>query len=123
MRRPAYEIADVFRRYGPAFQATYARLLGPLQLLRHLQAIEQAHGRVRGARNAPRTLDLDLLAYGDLEMRTDTLVLPHPRAHQRAFVLRPLAEIDPGLSLPGLGAIGTWLVRVADQAAERLPDS
>jgi len=111
---------------GPAFVNAVAELLTsltPLELLRRLQTIERAHGRVRGARNAPRTLDLDLLAYGDLELRTDTLVLPHPRVHLRAFVLRPLAEIDPDLSLPGLGAIGPWLERASDQAVERLHDA
>jgi 2-amino-4-hydroxy-6-hydroxymethyldihydropteridine diphosphokinase len=108
---------------GPDFINAVAELrstLPPLVLLRELQAIEQAFGRVRSVRNAPRTLDLDLLLHGEQRMHGDTLTLPHPRLHLRAFVLRPLAELDPALSLPGLGALGPWLQRASDQAIERL---
>ncbi len=66
-------------------------------LLSHLQQIEQEAGRERPYRNAPRTLDLDLLLYGSAHMESDHLTLPHPRMTQRAFVLVPLAEIGPGL--------------------------
>ena len=90
--------------------------LAPLHLLHALQAIETAHGRERPYRNAPRTLDLDLLSHGDTLMQTAELTLPHPRLHQRAFVLRPLLEIEP--DFPGLA---TALAAVADQALERLP--
>lgn len=108
---------------GPDFINAVAELRSArpaLTLLRDLQAIEFAFGRVRSVRNAPRTLDLDLLLYGDQAMHSDTLTLPHPRLHLRAFVLRPLAELDPGLSLPGLGLLGPWLQRAGDQAIERL---
>ena len=108
---------------GPDFINAVAELrtqLPPLELLRALQAVEQAFGRVRSERNAPRTLDLDLLLYGDQVMHSDALTLPHPRLHLRAFVLRPLAELDPALPLPGLGALGPWLQRASDQAIERL---
>jgi 2-amino-4-hydroxy-6-hydroxymethyldihydropteridine diphosphokinase len=71
--------------------------LKPHALLEQLQGIEQAAGRNRPFRNAPRTLDLDLLLYGDLVLNDAVLVLPHPRMWQRAFVLRPLAEIAPAL--------------------------
>jgi 2-amino-4-hydroxy-6-hydroxymethyldihydropteridine diphosphokinase len=94
--------------------------LEPVALLHRLQAIEQRFGRVRSVRNAPRTLDLDLLLLGDCVMPGPELVLPHPRAHLRAFVLRPLAELDPGLELPGLGPIGPWLAKAADQPIERI---
>lgn len=90
--------------------------LAPLPLLHALQAIEAAHGRERPYRNAPRTLDLDLLRHGDTVMQTLELTLPHPRLHQRAFVLRPLLEIAP--DLPGLAA---KQAAVADQVLERLP--
>ena len=108
---------------GPDFINAVAELhstLPALALLRELQAIEQAFGRERSVRNAPRTLDLDLLLYGEQVMHSETLTLPHPRLHLRAFVLRPLAEIDPALLLPGLGGLGPWLQLVSDQAIERL---
>jgi 2-amino-4-hydroxy-6-hydroxymethyldihydropteridine diphosphokinase len=89
-------------------------------LLRELLAIEAGFGRQRGVRNAPRTLDLDLLAHGDLVVQDAQLTLPHPRAHLRAFVLEPLAEIDPGLQLPGVGPIASWRARCAGQRIERL---
>lgn len=108
---------------GPDFVNAVAELhttLPPLALLHGLQAIEQRFGRVRSLRNAPRTLDLDLLLHGDAVMHGDTLVLPHPRAHLRAFVLQPLAELDPALVLPGLGPLGPWLQHAAGQAIERI---
>ena len=71
--------------------------LEPHALLAHLQAIENAAGRARPYRNAPRTLDLDILLFDDLVLHDETLVIPHPRMAQRAFVLRPLAEIAPTL--------------------------
>lgn len=108
---------------GPDYVNAVAELrteLGPQDLLHCLQAIEQRFGRVRGARNAPRTLDLDLLLYGELRVDTAELTLPHPRAHLRGFVLRPLAELDPQLCLPGLGPIANWLPGAADQPVRRL---
>jgi len=86
---------------GPDFLNAVAALdttLPPLEMLDALQAIEQAHGRQRPYRNAPRTLDLDLLLLGDLVLDTPRLTLPHPRLSERAFVLRPLLEIAPELS-------------------------
>lgn len=85
---------------GPDFLNAVARLattLPPEALLDALQAIEQQHGRQRPYLNAPRTLDLDLLLYGQQRLRTDRLTLPHPRLSERAFVLRPLLELDPTL--------------------------
>ncbi len=69
--------------------------LSPPELLLELQQLEQGAGRERPGRNAPRTLDLDLLLYGDARLDSPTLVIPHPRMLARAFVLRPLAEIAP----------------------------
>jgi 2-amino-4-hydroxy-6-hydroxymethyldihydropteridine diphosphokinase len=108
---------------GPDFINAVAELrtaLPPLALLRELQVIEQCFGRVRSVPNAARTLDLDLLLYGDQVLHGDTLILPHPRLHRRAFVLQPLAELAPALLLPGLGALGPWLQRASDQVIERL---
>ncbi|MFG6466867.1 2-amino-4-hydroxy-6-hydroxymethyldihydropteridine diphosphokinase [Roseateles sp. BYS87W] len=85
---------------GPDFLNAVAALdtdLEPLALLDALQGIELAHGRERPYRNAPRTLDLDLLAYGDVTLDTPRLTLPHPRVAERAFVLRPLWELAPGM--------------------------
>ena len=70
--------------------------------LRRLQAIEAAQGRVRGpVRNVPRTIDLDLITFGDLVLDEPELTLPHPRARERAFVMEPLAEVLPGFVFPG----------------------
>lgn len=109
---------------GPDYLNAVAGLrttLSPLALLRELQAIELAHGRERPYRNAPRTLDLDLLLYDDIVQHDPVLTLPHPRAHQRAFVLQPLAELAPGLRIPGQGAVADLMPAVADQPIERLP--
>ncbi len=92
----------------------------PFELLAALQDIEQAHGRERPYRNAPRTLDLDLLLYGDQIITSDSLVVPHPRMHERGFVLAPLAEIAPGIVIPGVGPIHDYLPLVARQAVEKI---
>ncbi len=83
---------------GPDYINAVAELrtaLTPQGLLAGLQALEQAAGRERPWRNAPRTLDLDVLLYGDVRLGTPALTIPHPRMHERAFVLVPLAEIAP----------------------------
>lgn len=77
--------------------------LTPRALLEALLAIEQRHGRRREFRNAPRTLDLDLLLYNGLIMHEPGLTLPHPRMHERGFVLLPLLEIAPDCRIPGIG--------------------
>lgn len=94
--------------------------LAPLDLLAALQAIELAHGRERPYRNAPRTLDLDILLYDDEQMDTPALQLPHPRMHQRAFVLAPLLEIAPGVVIPGHGPARALMAGVADQQISRI---
>ena len=108
---------------GPDFYNAVAAIetqQSPQALLQALQAIELAHGRERPFRNAPRTLDLDLLLYGDLVVDEPGLTLPHPRMHLRAFVLRPLLEIAPALVHPTLGPLQPWCERTADQAIQRL---
>ena len=109
---------------GPDYLNAVALLdtcLTPQALLAELQRIEQCHGRERPYRNAPRTLDLDLLFHGEQRVDTPALVVPHPRLHERAFVLRPLAELVPGLVIPGLGRVAELLAGVADQRVDRLP--
>ena len=94
--------------------------LSALDLLHALQDIEQAHGRERPYRNAPRTLDLDLLLYGDCEIIGATLQVPHPRMTGRAFVLLPLLELAPDITLPGHGPARQFLAGVADQAIGKI---
>jgi len=108
---------------GPDFLNAVVELstsLTPQELLAALQTIELSHGRQRPFRHAPRTLDLDLLMYGSLQLNTAELQLPHPRMHQRAFVLAPLAELAPDLQIPGLGSLGTYLSKVSCQRLARL---
>ena len=95
--------------------AEVATALPPEALLRELQGIEQAHGRERPYRNAPRTLDLDLLLYGDQTIATPELTVPHPRMHQRAFVLLPLQELAPELAIPVHGKLTDLLAAASDQ--------
>ncbi|MGE5116219.1 MAG: 2-amino-4-hydroxy-6-hydroxymethyldihydropteridine diphosphokinase [Betaproteobacteria bacterium] len=110
---------------GPDYVNAVAELsteLGAADLLGHLLDIERLHGRERPYRNAPRTLDLDLLLYGDARIDTPSLTVPHPRMHERAFVLAPLAEVWPALEVPGRGRVDALLAGVADQRVERLSD-
>jgi 2-amino-4-hydroxy-6-hydroxymethyldihydropteridine diphosphokinase len=86
--------------------------LPPLELLNGLLAIERENGRVRGARNEPRTLDLDLLAMGDVVLDDERLRLPHPRMWERRFVLEPLCEIAPALRNPLTGLTASEQLRV-----------
>jgi 2-amino-4-hydroxy-6-hydroxymethyldihydropteridine diphosphokinase len=92
--------------------------LGPEALLDVLLAIEAAHGRVRHVRFGPRTLDLDLIWFGGVVRDDPRLTLPHPRAHEREFVLRPLCDIAPDLPLAGRPA-REWLAELDPQGVER----
>jgi len=94
--------------------------LAPETLLDALLDIEARFGRIRRERNGPRTLDLDLLLYDDIELELPRLTLPHPRLHLRAFVLLPLAEVAPELAIPRRGSVAAWLPAVANQGIVRL---
>lgn len=97
--------------------------LAPLALMRALLDIERRHGRVRRAgeqRGGPRRLDLDLLLYGEAVLSLPEATVPHPRLHERAFVLVPLAEIAPGLEIPGRGPVERLLAACVGQRVERL---
>jgi 2-amino-4-hydroxy-6-hydroxymethyldihydropteridine diphosphokinase len=97
--------------------------LPPETMMQWLLDTERHFGRDRShdvARNAPRTLDLDLLIYDDLAMQTLLLTLPHPRLHERAFVLHPLLDLLPDASLPALGRLDQYLPAVADQTIARI---
>jgi 2-amino-4-hydroxy-6-hydroxymethyldihydropteridine diphosphokinase len=94
--------------------------LEPHALLGELQAIESRFGRARTFRNAPRTLDLDILLYGNRVIDEPGLELPHPRLHERAFALMPVVEIDPDCVIPGRGRASEWLAHCAEQRIQRL---
>ena len=94
--------------------------LAPRALLEALLEIERRYGRVRQFPNAPRTLDLDIVLYGDLEADEPGLTIPHPRMHERAFVLVPLAEIAPDCIVPGRGRVGDLLADVDVSSVVRL---
>lgn len=96
--------------------------LPPRRLLDELLKIEVWHGRERTFANAPRALDLDIALYGDQIIDEENLKIPHPRMHERAFVLAPLAEIAPELVIPGLGAIAKLLERCNDPSLKRIVD-
>lgn len=100
--------------------AKIATSLSPQALLQALLEIEHQHGRERTFRNAPRTLDLDVLLYDDMQLHEHGLTIPHPQMHLRAFVLRPLLEIAPDIGIPGVGQAQRSLQACQDQVLERL---
>ena len=112
---------------GPAGQPRYvngvavlATALAAETLLTALQDIEDVHQRVRAQRWGPRTLDLDLLLYGGLEICTPNLIIPHPRLHERAFVLYPLHAVAPESVIPGKGAVATLIRTCSPKGLERI---
>src|SRR5574340_323300 len=122
MHSSLYRSAPMGRLDQPDFINAVAQIetrLAPHDLLEALLEIARRHGRVREYANAPRTLDLDLLMYDDLQCEDPRLILPHPRMHQRAFVLQPLLEIAPGSSIPGHGSVAGLLAACAGQRLER----
>jgi 2-amino-4-hydroxy-6-hydroxymethyldihydropteridine diphosphokinase len=94
--------------------------LAPRALLDALRAVEARFGRGRAFKDAPRTLDLDLLLYDGLQIDEPGLVVPHPRLHERAFALAPVVEIDPECVIPGRGPAKEWLARCSGQRIERM---
>lgn len=116
---------------GPADQPDYVNAvacldteLAPQALLHTLQTVEAGHGRVRGpVRWGPRTLDLDILLYGDLRLAEPLLTIPHPQIAHRAFVLIPLREVAPGIMVPGAGRIDDLIARLPPQEISRLEET
>lgn len=100
--------------------AKIATRLKPYDLLKALLDIEHQHGRKRTVRNAPRTLDLDVLLYDDEQLHEHGLTIPHPQMHLRAFVLHPLLEIAPDANIPGRGRAKELLSACQDQVLEKL---
>jgi 2-amino-4-hydroxy-6-hydroxymethyldihydropteridine diphosphokinase len=122
-RSSLYRTAPVGKVDQPDFINAVARVDTRLEagaLLQALLAIERQHARVRLERNGPRTLDLDLLLYGGLRIDAPGLTVPHPRMHERAFVLVPLAEIAPDLDIPGMGRVDALVARTRGQPATRI---
>jgi 2-amino-4-hydroxy-6-hydroxymethyldihydropteridine diphosphokinase len=118
-----YRSAPVGAVDQPDFINAVAQLstqLAPQPLLTALLAIESRFGRERPYRNAPRTLDLDMLLYGAQCIAVPGLCVPHPRMHLRAFVLAPLLELAPDCIIPGIGPAADRLARCSDQAIVRL---
>lgn len=97
-------------------------VFSPHDLLQALLALEQQQGRTREFLNSPRTLDLDVLLYDDLQHHEHGLTVPHPQMHKRAFVLLPLLEIAPDCGIPGVGPAQRAMQHCIDQQLERLPD-
>lgn len=100
--------------------AKIATRLSPGQLLTELLGIERRHGRERTFSNAPRTLDLDLLLYDDLQIDEPQLSVPHPQMHLRAFVLLPLLEIEPECEIPVIGSARLAMRDCMEQAVEKV---
>ena len=123
MQSSLYRTAPVGYADQPDFINAVAAVdteLSPRELLDALLAIELNHGRVRQFANAPRTLDLDVLLYDDVEVNESGLTIPHPRMHERAFVLAPLAEIAPLCEIPGHGRVSDLLRGLDPRGVTRL---
>lgn len=118
-----YRSAPVGLQEQPDFVNAVCRVRtgqAPVTLMLNLLEIERRQGRVReGGKGGPRMLDLDLLLYGDQAIETAELTVPHPRLHERAFVLYPLHEIDPDLVIPGRGVLRGLLADCAGQPIQK----
>ncbi len=122
-RSSLYESAPVGDANQPDFINAVAKVettLAPTELLEKLLDIELRFGRQRSFPNAPRVLDLDLLLYGNLVLRLPALTLPHPRMHERAFVLIPLVELCPRIEIPGHGPASDLIARCVGQHVRRV---
>ena len=118
-----YRTAPVGYADQPEFLNAVAALdtrLAPGALLEGLLGIERRHHRERSFPNAPRTLDLDLLLFGDEQIARPGLTVPHPRMQERAFVLQPLLELEPEISIPGKGKASAFLAACASQKVDRI---
>jgi 2-amino-4-hydroxy-6-hydroxymethyldihydropteridine diphosphokinase len=125
-RSSLYRSAPIGLLDQPDFVNAVAKIatkLTPQALLRALLHIEHQHGRERTVRNAPRTLDLDVLLYDDMQLHEHGLTIPHPQMHRRAFVLQPLLEIAPDIGIPGVGQARQALQACQDQVLERIADA
>ena len=119
-----YHSAPVGRQDQPDFVNAVCRVrtgLPPLTLMHDLLEIESQHGRERrGEKGGPRTLDLDLLLYDGEAIQSASLTIPHPRLHERAFVLYPLSELEPDLVIPGHGLLRELLAGCTGQRVQKM---
>jgi len=116
-----YETEPVGNEDQPNFINSVAEIrtdLSPHELLGHLNSIEQKLGRVRDEKWGPRTIDLDIIFYNDKEIKDDDLIIPHPRAHLRRFVLEPICEIAPGFIHPELKISVSELLKNLEDSKE-----
>ena len=122
-RSSLYRSAPIGYLHQPDFINAVAQLetaLPPRALLDALLELEHECGRTRDVHNGPRTLDLDLLLYDDLQLHEHGLTIPHPQMHKRAFVLQPLLEIAPDCVIPGVGAAAEACLQCAYQSLEKI---
>jgi 2-amino-4-hydroxy-6-hydroxymethyldihydropteridine diphosphokinase len=123
---PVYQTAPVGGPPQPDYLnavLAVATGLGPGDLLAALHGIEASFGRVRKERFGPRTLDVDIVSYQGELSDDPVLTLPHPRAHERAFVLAPWHDIEPGAELPGYGPVASLLAALDVSEIRRLPEA
>lgn len=123
---PLYRTAPVGLTDQPAFINAVALLdtgLAPRALLNQLLGIERRHGRVRDVPNGPRTLDLDIILFGDMHHLEPGLTIPHPRAHERAFVLAPLVDVWPNAFIPEKGLAEEFLAKVDRSGIELVAEA
>ena len=119
-----YETVPVGLLAQPVFINAVAELattLSPQELLKYFVHIELAHARTRVEKNGPRTLDLDILIFNEWQIDEPNLMTPHPRMHERAFVLVPLLEIAPEVYIPGKGFAKNWLSKIDTDGVRFLP--
>ncbi|AGF47843.1 2-amino-4-hydroxy-6-hydroxymethyldihydropteridine diphosphokinase [Candidatus Kinetoplastidibacterium crithidiae] len=103
---------------GPNFTNSVMEIYltnSPIDLLDQLQKIENKFGRTRPYKNAPRTLDIDILLYGNQIIQSHDLIIPHPRMHERLFVLKPLKDLEPNIELPIYGNINNLIKKIKNQ--------
>lgn len=125
-RSSMYRSAPMGYQEQPEFVNAVAEIetaLSPQSLLQCLLRIEHRHGRERTFRNAPRTLDLDILLYGDVQLHEHGLTIPHPQMHLRPFVLQPLLEIAPDTGIPGIGKAEDAFEKYRDKMLEMISDA
>ncbi|AGF48545.1 2-amino-4-hydroxy-6-hydroxymethyldihydropteridine pyrophosphokinase [Candidatus Kinetoplastibacterium oncopeltii TCC290E] len=118
-------ISSPIKAEGPDFINAVVKIFTnkvPLDLLETLQILEKKYGRQRMYKNSPRTLDLDILLYSQKSIRSKELTIPHPRMQERAFVLKPIIDIDPYIEIPYYGKAQNLLSNIKDQYIKEIDE-